>query len=330
MDHDSDALLTLKPRNIHLKNEGSIWFPATHRPIGVFSRLDEFKNHQNFVENNLNKGLKFHLVNILHKDYKFTVGHAYEIGKNEEQLPTGKMDGQRSSYTLDGSVNYQEWTVYLQRIQNSRGLLAVIRKGENGNMVLRGQNMQCPDAPPMTHWDLEMDYTYKDMNLEARVSTEPKIAFGYSQPFTEKLGFGTNVEFNPSSDKAKIGFIGKYSEKMSTSIATFSTGDGGSKTVSLSYLQNVLPNLRVVCRNDLSLAKKSPMGGEKDWVSTLRLGYQARFPSSQIEVNGLVDSSGNVSCLYSMPLINTQMTLSGSVNPTKNSYEFGIAFQLNL
>lgn len=143
--------------------------------------------------------------------------------------------------------------------------------------------------------------------------------------------------------RAKIGFVGKYSEKLATSIATFTTGDGGSKTMSVSYLQSVLPNLRVICRNDLSLAKKSPMGGEKDWVSVwkikkkewkrmkerkfktcfivslsysikvLRLGYQARFPSSQIEVNGLLDSTGNVQCLYSMPLINTQMTLSGSV-----------------
>lgn len=330
MDHDSDALLTFKPRSIHLKNEGSIWFPATHRPIGPYSKLDEFKTHQNMVENNLTKGLKFHLVNILHKDYKFTMGHSYEIGKNEEQLPTGKMDGQTSAYTLDGSVNYQEWTMYLQRVQNSRALVAIIRKGENGSMVIRGQNMQCPDAPPMSHWDIEMDYTYKDMNLEARLSADAKLVLGYSQPLTEKLGFGTNVEFNPMADKAKIGVVGKYSEKTATSIATFSTGDGGSKTMSVSYLQSVLPNLRVICRNDLSLAKKSPMGGEKDWASILKLGYQARFPSSQIEVNGLVDSTGNISTLYSMPLINTQMTLSGSMNPSKNSYEFGVAFQLNL
>jgi hypothetical protein len=330
MDHDSDALITLKPRSIRLKDEGSVWFPATHKPIGVFSKLDDFKNHQQYVENSLSKGLKFHMVNVLHKDYKFSMGHTYEIGKNEEQLPTGKTDGQRAAYTMDGSLTYNEWTMYLSRVQNSRALLAIIRKGENGNVIIRGQNMTCPDVPPMTHWDIDMDYVYKDMNFETKITTEPKVTFGYSQPWSEKLGLGTNIEINPMADKAKVGFIGKYSEKTATTIASLTTGDGGSQSMSISYLQSVLPNVRFICRNDISLAKKSPMGAEKDWVSVLRLGYQARFPSSQIEVNGLFDSTGNVSCLYSMPLINTQMTLSGTMNPSKNNYEFGVGFQLTL
>jgi len=240
------------------------------------------------------------------------------------------MDGQRASYTMDGSVNYNEWTMIIQRVQNSRAVVALIRRGENVNMLIRGQNMQAPDTPSMSHWDFEMDSVYHDMNFEAKVSTEPKVTLGYSQPFTEKMGFGANVEFNPVADKAKLGMIGKYSEKTATSIATLTTGDGGSTSMSFSYLQSVLPNLRIVCRNDVSLAKKSPMTAEKDWVSVLRLGYQARFPSSQIEINGLLDSTGNVSCLYSMPLINTQMTLSGTMNPSKNNYEFGVGFQLSL
>jgi hypothetical protein len=330
MDHDSDALITLKPRSIRLKDEGSIWFPATHRPIGAYSKLDEFKNYQSVIENSLSKGLKFHMVNILHKDYKFTMGHSYEIGKNEEQLPTGKTDGQRAAYAMEGSLTYNEWTMYLQRVQNQRALLAIVRKGENGTMIIRGQNMQAPDTPPMTHWEIDLDYVYRDMNFETKVTTEPKVSVGYSQPLTEKLGFGANLEMNPISDKAKVGLIGKYTEKTATTIATITTGDGSSQTMSFSYLHSILPNLRVVCRNDISLAKKSPMTAEKDWVSVLRLGYQARFPQSQVEINGLFDSTGNVSCIYSMPLVSTQMTLSGTMNPAKNNYEFGVGFQLSL
>jgi hypothetical protein len=42
---------------------------------------------------------------------------------------------------------------------------------------------------------------------------------------------------------------------------------GGVEELTMSYSQNIRPSLKVIVANDLSLAKKSPFGGEKDWAS---------------------------------------------------------------
>lgn len=64
-----------------------------------------------------------------------------------------------------------------------------------------------------------------------------------------------------------MSLLAKYKESPDANATIGIKTGGGVEELSMTYAQNVFPSLKVIVANDLSLAKKSPFGGEKEWGS---------------------------------------------------------------
>jgi hypothetical protein len=327
--HEADSLTGLKSRRIHLKQEKQFsWFPTLpEESIGPFDDLDEDSKMVLSIDRFCFRGMKATFINVLQKDYKFRITHAFDLGKKEGQLPTGKKDGQRSAYTFGSLLSYNEWVCQINRVQGKQTQLHLEWNGDKLHAALQGQ---VNATQGMSQWELDLNYKILDMCLETKLSTSPSVGFAYTQPISPKFGVGTMINFFPFADKAQIKLMAKHKDSSlkSQMTAALTTGMGADE-LQLVYIQEILPNLSFITASDLSLAKKSPMSAEKDWVSVIKAGYTFDSKQTGQSVQGLFDSAGNVMCLASAAIgPDISLLLAANMNYSKNIYDFGVGIQL--
>jgi len=124
--------------------------------------------------------------------------------------------------------------------------------------------------------------------------------------------------------------MSKYKDPATKSQLTAALTTGmGAEEVQLVYIQEILPNLSFITASDFSLAKKSPMSGEKDWVSVIKAGYTFDSRQTGQSVQGLFDSAGNVMCLANAAIgPDISLLIAANMNYSKNIYDFGVGIQL--
>lgn len=307
------------------REKNNTWiYQIPNKTIGTFDDLEHGPAVQLLnLERYCFRGFKANIINVLQKEFKFRVTHGIDLGKREGQLPNGKKDGQKSAYTLGTLLAHNNFVVQVQRVQNQLTTMHSQYKTGNLNLELQGQIFPAAGA---SQWEFGTEYRIKDTWLTSKLTTAPSIGFAVTQPITEKLGFGTSIQFHPIADKAQAKHIAKYEDEKSYATLGYTTGMG-SDEINLVYSQEVLPALNLVVASDFSLAKTSPLGGERDWGSVIKGGYMIEHEG--VSIQGMYDSAGNVRLLSVVPFSNEfLLTVSGQMNNSKNLYDFGVGIQV--
>lgn len=304
----------------------SIIYSIPKKNAGFFNDLDETQSQILNTDRFCYRGLKLSFVNILQRDYNFRVTHSFELGKKQGQLQNGKKDGQKSAYSLAVLVVGKEWMTQIQRVQNQSTGFHTEYKNGNFEAAFVGQIQRGVGS----QLNINAGYKFKDMCFEAKINSQLVAELSMTQPITEKLAAGALISFSPANDKAQLKLTGKYTEEdiKSETLVSVTTG-GGSDELHLSYMQEIWNNLNFIAAVDTSLAKKSPLGGEKEWGSVVKGGYSYNMRQFGIQTQGLFDSSGNVACVATSSIAqDVNLTLSGNMNYKRNTYDFGFGIQL--
>jgi len=182
----------------------------------------------------------------------------------------------------------------------------------------------------------DMGFKYGQLMFDMGVNNKYEFTLSFTQPISLRFGFGMSAKLAPFANpqpKANTKFHFAFRnnpfdthENEDDLSVQVSTGIGPD-SLQLTYSREVFNGVNVVVGSDFTFQKKSPLGGEKDWNSSFKIGYICRSEHMP-PTRGMIDSDGTIMSLLKIPMESTNFELSLSANFLTNQYEAGFGVEL--
>jgi len=301
-------------------SSGSIsWKDVLKRKsVGDIDSLEERATEILHTGNYCFRGCHVTLQNVLSKH--FLTLHTLEMGPGADYIFTGYLKS--NHWLLNGRMGVS-------------GTKAKVDY-ENGGFQANFSGNFADDAMK-SHFEADVGYTMKDMNVQVKMSDFAAIGLCYTQPITDSIGIGAQVFSVLHNDKALLKLVAQHIDKEAETQTILSCSTGlGPESIALSYHHKIMKNLSFLAHIEATFGSdKQAPGGPKEWSTVFKAGYlyqcreMLQYPMPTLR--GCLDSTGNIAVFLEEPMGEmVMMNLAAKANPISDEYDIGIGFTLTL